>query len=70
LEQVFHLDDLLSHLDKKQVAGLFADFLMDNIDLVRQIESSFRAGNGGRSSGPPDRTGTESAKKGLTGCPE
>ena len=51
MEQVFHLDDLLSHLDKKQVAGLFADFLMDNIDLVRQIESSFRAANGG---GPVD----------------
>jgi hypothetical protein len=43
--------DLLSHLDKEQVAALFADFLMDNIDLVRQVESSFRAGTGG---GPVD----------------
>jgi hypothetical protein len=47
-----HLDELLAHqADSKVVAALFADFLMDNIDLVRKLESSFRAGNGG---GPVD----------------
>jgi hypothetical protein len=40
-------DDLLPHLDKEQVAALFADFLMNNMDLVRQVEASFRAGTGG-----------------------
>jgi hypothetical protein len=41
---------VLSHRDKEQasevVATFFADFLMDNIDLVREVEASFMAGNG------------------------
>jgi hypothetical protein len=45
------LDDVLSHSDKEQtsevVATLFADFLMDNIDLVHQVESSLKSGKGG-----------------------
>jgi len=45
------LDDLLSRRDKEQAAGLFADFLIDNVALFRQVESPFRAGNGG---GPLD----------------
>jgi hypothetical protein len=40
------LDDVISHGDKKHashvVATFFADFLMDNIDLVRQVEDGFR----------------------------
>jgi hypothetical protein len=44
------LDKVLSHRDKEQasevVATFFADFLMDNIDLVREVEASFMAGNG------------------------
>jgi hypothetical protein len=45
------LDQVLSHRDKEQasqvVATLFADFLMDNMDLVSQVETGFKAGNGG-----------------------
>jgi hypothetical protein len=45
------LDQVLSNTDKEDasemVARFFADFLMDNIDLVRQLEASFMAGNGG-----------------------
>jgi hypothetical protein len=45
------VDQVLAHSDKEHaseiVATLFADFLMDNIDLVRQVEASFRAGTGG-----------------------
>jgi hypothetical protein len=45
------LDQVLSNTDKEDasemVARFFADFLMDNIDLVRQLEGSFMAGNGG-----------------------
>jgi hypothetical protein len=40
------LDEVLSHNDKEQasqlVATFFANFLLDNIDLVRQLESAFR----------------------------
>ena len=43
------MDQVLSHCDKEHasmiVATFFADFLMDNIDLVRQVEASFRADN-------------------------
>ena len=49
--RVSNLDDLLSRRDKEQAAGLFADFLIDNVALFRQVESPFRAGNGG---GPLD----------------
>ena len=49
------LDQVLSRSDKELasevVATFFADFLMDNIDLVRQLEASFVAGNWG---GPLD----------------
>jgi hypothetical protein len=42
---------VLSNTDKEDasemVARFFADFLMDNIHLVRQLEGSFMAGNGG-----------------------
>lgn len=45
------LDQLLAHSDKEQaahiVATFFADFLMDNMDLVSQVEAGYRAGNGG-----------------------
>jgi hypothetical protein len=45
------LDLVTSHNDGENAAHnaavLFADFLMDNIDLVRQIEASFSAGTGG-----------------------
>jgi len=44
------LDEVVSHSDKEQgseiVATFFADFLMDNIDLVRGVETGFKAGNG------------------------
>lgn len=44
------LDPVLAHRHKEHastlVARLFADFLMDNIDLVRQLESSFSSGKG------------------------
>jgi hypothetical protein len=44
------LDRIVSHRDKEQaseiVATLFADYLMDNIDLVQQLESSFRGEKG------------------------
>jgi hypothetical protein len=40
------LDQVLAHSDKEHasevVATIFADFLIDNIDLVRQVEDSFR----------------------------
>ena len=43
-----NVDELLSHqVASNVVAALFADFLMDNIDRVRQVEASFRAGTGG-----------------------
>jgi hypothetical protein len=45
------LDQVLSHGDREKpsiiVETIFADFLMDNIDLVRQVEASFKAGTGG-----------------------
>jgi hypothetical protein len=45
------LDQVVSHCDKEHasevVATFFADFLMDNIGLVREIEAGFNAGNGG-----------------------
>jgi hypothetical protein len=40
------LSELLPRLGCSAVAGLFADFLLDNIDLVRQLECSFRDGKG------------------------
>jgi hypothetical protein len=50
------LDPVLSHSDKEHasevVATLFADFLMDNMDLVRQVEALF-AGRGGDSKVDP-----------------
>jgi hypothetical protein len=50
------LDEVLSHMDKEHasevVATFFADFLMDNMDLVRQVEASF-AGHGGDSKVDP-----------------
>jgi hypothetical protein len=40
------LDEVVSHRDKEQathiVATFFANFLLDNIDLVRQLEDAFR----------------------------
>lgn len=40
------LDEVVSHKDKEQathiVATFYANFLLDNIDLVRQLEDSFR----------------------------
>jgi hypothetical protein len=40
------LDEVVSHSDKEHaaeaVATFFADFLLDNIDLVRQLENSFK----------------------------
>ena len=40
------LDEVVSHNDKEQathiVATFFANFLLDNIDLVRQLEDAFR----------------------------
>jgi hypothetical protein len=49
------LDQVLSHRDKEHasevVATFFADFLIDNFDLVRQVEDSFRAGHGGAGHG-------------------
>ena len=40
------LDEVVSHKDKEQathiVATFFANFLLDNIDLVRQLEDAFR----------------------------
>jgi hypothetical protein len=40
------LDEVVSHSDKEQatqiVATFFANFLLDNVDLVRQLEDSFR----------------------------
>jgi hypothetical protein len=40
------LDQVLSHSDKEEasqlVATFFANFLLDNIDLVRQLEDAFR----------------------------
>jgi hypothetical protein len=40
------LEEVVSHSDKEQasyiVATFFANFLLDNIDLVRQLEDSFR----------------------------
>jgi hypothetical protein len=40
------LDEVVSHSEKEQaaevVATIFADFLLDNIDLVRQLEDSFK----------------------------
>jgi hypothetical protein len=45
------LDQPLSHRDREQashlVAVMFADFVIDNMDLVSQVEAGFRAGNGG-----------------------
>jgi hypothetical protein len=40
------LDEVVSHSDKEQathtVATFFANFLLDNLDLVRQLESAFK----------------------------
>lgn len=39
------LDQVVSHIDKEEasiVATFFANFLLDNIDLVRQLEDAFR----------------------------
>jgi hypothetical protein len=40
------LDEIVSHSDKEQathiVATFFANFLLDNVDLVRQLEDAFR----------------------------
>jgi hypothetical protein len=40
------LDEIVSHSDKEQasemVATFFANFLLDNVDLVRQLEAAFR----------------------------
>jgi len=40
------LDEFVSHSDKEQatpiVATFFANFLLDNVDLVRQLEAAFR----------------------------
>lgn len=40
------LDEIVSHSDKEQathlVATFFANFLLDNMDLVRQLEDAFR----------------------------
>jgi hypothetical protein len=45
------LDQVLSNIDKENapevVATFFADFLMDNIDLVRQLADLYRAGKWG-----------------------
>jgi hypothetical protein len=44
------LDEVVSHRDKEQaseiVATFFADYLMENMDLVQQLVDSHRAGNG------------------------
>ena len=44
------VDQIMADSDKEQaahiVATFFADFLLDNIDLVRQVEAGYRAGNG------------------------
>lgn len=44
------LDRIVSHSDKEQaseiVATLFADYLIDNMDLVQQLVDSHRAGKG------------------------
>jgi hypothetical protein len=48
------------------VASLFADFVIDNIDLIRQLESSFRAGDGGVDGGVDLLTELEQKAQGRT----